>query len=438
MNRGSVLDEKVHCIADLEAAATLTLPPMVRDFYAGGSMDLKTLGENKSSFDRYRLRPRFLRDVTSVDASTTCLGSRTSFPLGLSPAANHCLAHPDGERASSAAASKRGINMALSMWSNCSLEDVIAQSDAQGRATSYAQNLTIVKDRSINLAIMRRAERAGYKALFISVDCPWLGRRLNEFRNTFSLPEHLGFPNVPGIDPHNMVTADERVAYDAGLLWEHVAWLKSQTKLQIWLKGILTAEDASNAVAAGADGIIVSNHGGRQLDGVLATIDALPEVVEAVRGRIPVHMDGGIRRGSDIFKALALGADYCWVGRVPLWGLAYNGQDGVSLALNILYDEFRLVMALMGCRTVEEISQEHLALLHGDGRFHRIATYPWKKWSQGIGADRSSSNSRPSSSSSSPSTSLNSNTTHVMPAAPATLRSNPTSVDDGMVAKSRL
>ncbi|CAO1612791.1 unnamed protein product [Sympodiomycopsis kandeliae] len=379
MNRQPPHDKLVHCIADLEEQARLKLAPMVRDFYGGGSMDLQTLRENQTSYERYRLRPQVMRDTTSVDPSTVCLGARNSMPLGFSPAANACLAHPDGEVGNSRAASAQGINMVLSTWSNKSLEEVASQGRNSTKTTAYAQQMSLVRDRSINTQIIKRAEAAGYKALFISVDCSWLGRRLNEFRNNFTLPEEVGFPNVPDIDPHNMVDNDERIVYETNLVWEHVQWFKSQTKLQVWLKGILTAEDAARAVEAGADGIVVSNHGGRQLDGTLATIDALPEVVEAVRGRIPVHIDGGIRRGSDIFKALALGADYCWIGRIPLWGLAYNGSDGVAMAVKILYDELRTVMALMGCRTVDEIGASHLAVLQGDGRYRKLKDLPWKQ-----------------------------------------------------------
>lgn len=169
-----------------------------------------------------------------------------------------------------------------------------------------------------------------------------------------------------------MVSSDHRTQYETNLTWSYIEDLKKKTKLQIWLKGILTAEDAEMAINAGADGIVVSNHGGRQLDGALSTLDALPDVVAAVNGRIPVHIDGGIRRGNDIFKALALGADHCWVGRIAVWGLAYKGQEGVSIALNILHDEFRLVMALMGCTSVKDIKPEHLARMSADGTFQKI------------------------------------------------------------------
>ncbi|CUM56126.1 unnamed protein product [Debaryomyces tyrocola] len=370
MNRATSYDDKVHCIADLEYEANKKLAPMVRDFYNGGSMDLNTLKENKSAYDRYRLRPRVMVDVTEVDTSTACLGSNVAFPLGFSHSANHGLAHPDAERGTSRAAAKKRINMVLSSWSNTSPK-VVAE---QGRDAeiSYAQQLSAVKDEETNMSIIRNAEETGYKAIFLSVDCPWLGRRLNEMKNTFALPSHCTFPCYPFINGDNMVSGDNRTQYETNLTWSYIQDLKKKTKLQIWLKGILTAEDAELAINAGADGIVVSNHGGRQLDGALSTLDALPDVVAAVNGRIPVHIDGGIRRGSDIFKALALGADHCWVGRIALWGLAYKGEEGVSIALNILHDEFRLVMALMGCISVKDIKPEHLARMSEDGRFHKL------------------------------------------------------------------
>lgn len=370
MNRAKTHDVNIHCIADLEAAANEKLTPMARDFYSGGSMDLNTVRENKSSYDRYRLRPRVMVDVSDVDTSTICLGAKVAFPLGISPAANHGMAHPDAELGTSRAAAKKGVNMILSSWSNSSSQDVIAQGKHSSNA--YGQQLSVVKHDPTNLLIIRNAELVGYKALFVSVDCPWLGRRLNEMRNGFRLPDHLNFPSYPWISSDNMVSDDDRTQYHPSLTWEYVRYLKLKTTMQIWLKGILTAEDAAAAVEAGADGILVSNHGGRQLDGAMSTLDALPEVVAAVRGRIPVHIDGGIRRGSDVFKALALGADHCWVGRVPLWGLAYNGEDGVSLALNILHDEFKVVMALMGCAKVADIRPEHLARMGPDGLLHRV------------------------------------------------------------------
>lgn len=370
MNRAKTYDPNVLTIADLEAAANAKLPAMTRDFYNGGSMELRTLAENKSAFDKYRLRPRVMKDVSVVDTSTECLGAKVAFPLGFSPTACHGLAHSDAEKGTSRAAARKGVNMVLSSWSNTPATEVILEGEQSSNA--YAQQLSVLSDEQTNLDFVTSAEKAGYKAVFVSVDTPWLGRRLNELRNSFELPDHLGFPMYPWMNAHKMLSDDKRTKFEAGLTWDYVRFLKLKTTLPIRLKGILTAEDAALAVEAGADGIVVSNHGGRQLDGAMATLDALPEVVAAVNGRIPVHIDGGIRRGSDIFKALALGADHCWVGRIALWGLAYNGEEGVNLALDILHDEFRTVMALMGCSKVSDIGPHHLAIFGRDGVIRRV------------------------------------------------------------------
>lgn len=333
-------------------------------------MDLQTLRDNRAAYDRYRLRPRVMVDVSQVDPTTVCLGRRVAFPLGVAPAAGHGLAHQDAELGTARAVAGRGINMGLSTWSNSSIEDVAAQGREAG--TVYAQQLSLVKDPSANLEIIRRAEAAGFKALFVSVDCPWLGRRLNEHKNDFSYPPHLQWPQVPHMNTAAMVSNDLKTQYETNMHWGLIKWLKSHTKMQVWIKGILNPDDANLAVEAGANGIIVSNHGGRQLDGVCATLDALQDVVDAVDGRVPVHIDGGITRGSDVFKALAIGAAHVWTGRVPLWGLAYNGEAGVRLGLNILYDEFILVMALMGCQSIKDIKRSHLTIMGTDGRYRPL------------------------------------------------------------------
>ncbi|TIA87109.1 hypothetical protein E3P99_03389 [Wallemia hederae] len=369
MNRPHKRDTSIACIKDLEVAAAHKLNKNVREYYNQGAMDLITLHDNVAAYDRYRFRPRVLKSLANLSTSTICFGKDVTFPLGISPTAMQGLAHPDGELATSRAASAFGINMCLSTYSNTPADQVIAQSSG---TNAYAHQLSIMKDYALNMAIIHRAEEAGYKAIFLTIDCPYLGRRLNETYNDFELPPHLSLPNLPPSDG-NMLVRDSRIEYDDHLDWEGIKRFRESTSCEIWLKGILTAEDALLAVEAGVDGIIVSNHGGRQLDGALSTLDALPEVVEAVNGRIPVHLDGGIRRGSDIFKAIALGAKYVWIGRPVLWGLAYNGQAGVELALQLLYDEFRLCQALCGCTSIEEISPRHLARLHTDGRYRPLS-----------------------------------------------------------------
>ncbi|KAI4112919.1 MAG: hypothetical protein LQ345_006005 [Seirophora villosa] len=274
----------------------------------------------------------------------------------------HKLAHPDGELATSRAASSMKVPMALSSYATTSLEDV----KAEGADNPYMIQMCIVKDRNITMQLLRRAERVGYKALFLSVDVPVLGRRLGEMQNEFRLPVDLSFPNIASTGRDEFGTGGGATAFDDTLEWKEVVpWLQAHTKMEIWLKGITSPEDVEQAVSCSVDGIIISNHGGRQLDGMPATVDALRQCAPIAKGRIKIAMDGGIRRGSDIFKALALGAQFCFVGRIPIWGLAvstpafshgenqlmwvqYKGQAGVELGMKILLSEFHTTMALAG------------------------------------------------------------------------------------------
>lgn len=370
MNR-QVLNNGVYTLSDLEEESKKTLPQMVHEFYNGGAMDMITCRENVEAFNQYRIRPRILVDVGNIDMSVEVFGQKVAAPLGFSPTAFQRLAHPDGEIATSMAASKAGIPMCLSTYSTTSIEDVVTA--GQG-AIPYVMQLSVMKSREANLEIIRRAEKAGCKAVFVTVDCAVLGRRLNEARNNFTLPDHIELPHMPAdCDWRNLVVEDDRLKYDASCTWKTlVDWARSHTKMQIWLKGVYTAEDVALAIEYGIDGVVVSNHGGRQLDSVTATLDALPEVVEAAAGRIPVHIDSGIRRGTDIFKALALGADHVWLGRAVIWGLAHDGEAGVSLAVNLLLDELRTTMVLAGCANIKQITRAHLARRGLDGRLHTL------------------------------------------------------------------
>ncbi|KAL4863613.1 hypothetical protein BDV12DRAFT_201929 [Aspergillus spectabilis] len=364
-NRAETFHKHVNCIADLKALGSSRLPTMVRDYYNEGAMDLITLRDNEAAYDRYKIMPRILINVANVDTRTEFLGTKVSLPFGFSPAASHKLAHPDGELATSRAAAKHGICMGLSSYSNYTLEDVAAQ----GLGNPYAMQMCVLRDRSITLQLLQRAEKAGYKALFLSVDVPVLGMRLNEYRNSFLLPEDMEWPNILT----NGSDTSDKVGYDPSLDWETtIPWLREHTSMQIWLKGVCAPADVELAIHYGLDGIIISNHGGRQLDGSPATLDALRLCSEVARGRIPLAIDGGIRRGSDIFKALALGASYCFIGRIPIWGLAVNGQEGVELAIKILKRELLVTMALAGCRTIQDIRESHLSVLHPDGRLSKL------------------------------------------------------------------
>ncbi|KAJ5573346.1 hypothetical protein N7450_010330 [Penicillium hetheringtonii] len=359
------IDINVLTIKDLKAKADKALSGSVRDYFNEGSMDLLTVVDNEAAYDRYKLRPRNLKDVSALDTSTTFLGTKVTFPYGFSPSGQHQLAHADGEIATSQGAAMNNIPMALSTYTSKTPEDVIAQ----GKGNPYMMHICFFKDRKKTLEIIKRAEAAGFKAIIVSVDVAALGLRLNEYRNNFKMPP--GVTNVLIADP--LDKQKKRPEWDSSITWEEsVQWLRKHTKMEIWFKGILTPEDVSLAIKHGVDGVLISNHGGRQLDGVSSTLDALRECAPVAKNKIQLAVDGGIRRGSDIFKALALGADFCMAGRPPLWGLAYNGAEGVDLSVKILLREFRTCMALCGCKSVDEISSAHLSILNPDGRLSRL------------------------------------------------------------------
>ncbi|KIX07433.1 uncharacterized protein Z518_02086 [Rhinocladiella mackenziei CBS 650.93] len=371
-NRGRTLDPEVFCIKDLKEKASKKLPKMYREYFNEGAMDMITLGDNEAAFDRYRIRPRILRNVSNIDPSTTIWGSKVLFPFGFSPAAMHRLAHPDGEIGTSKACAALNVAMGLSTYSNDSLEDVIKQ--GEGRTNPYAMQVTLLRSRGLTEQLLKRAKKAGYKAIILTVDAPMLGRRLNEFRNSFCMPTGTTYPNIaPELDMSNLEGGDNDLAYENGVDWnEAISFLKSQSDLEFWVKGVYTAEDVATAIHYGLDGVVISNHGGRQLDSVPATLDALRECAPVAKGKIKIAIDGGIRRGTDIFKALALGADFCFAGRIPIWGLAYNGTKGVELAINLLYDEFKLTMGLAGCKNISEISRGHLSILENNGVLSKL------------------------------------------------------------------
>ena len=265
------------------------------DFFNSGSTDQVTVRENSSAFAKYRLRPRVLVDVSGVDTSTNVFDNQVSFPLCISPAGLHAMAHPDGELATSRACAKQGVNMAISSFSNYSIDRVRSAGLSVG-PVRHAIQLYTMRDRALEESIIRTAEAAGCSAILLTADSPVLGVRYNEWRNDFRTPKGLDFP-VIGLSEeklHEQTHDNNFMGFsdDAHNWSRDIPWLKSITKMQIWIKGVLTAEDTELAVKHGCDGILVSNHGGRQLDGVLATLDALPECVEAAQGRIGVHVDG--------------------------------------------------------------------------------------------------------------------------------------------------
>lgn len=288
-----------------------------------------------------------LVDVSGVDTSTNIFGRSVSFPLSVSPAGLQAMAHPDGELATSRACARKGVNMAISSYSNYSIESVRAAAAGVG-PIDHAIQMYTMRDCEVQERIIRKAEAAGCKAIFLTADSPVLGVRYNEWKNDFRTPEGLEFPIIEWTSQKvRSQTHDSGfVAFnDDSHSWARdIPWLKARTKMQIWIKGVLTAEDTELAVEHGCDGIIVSNHGGRQLDGVVATLDALPECVEAAKGRIGVHVDGGFRSGTDMFKALALGADCCWVGRPAIWGLAVSD---IPASLSFCLSCLRLIISFL-------------------------------------------------------------------------------------------
>jgi isopentenyl diphosphate isomerase/L-lactate dehydrogenase-like FMN-dependent dehydrogenase len=319
--------------------------PVFWDFYAGGSDDEVTLRANQADFTRIRLRPRMLVDVTQCDTSTSVLGLPVRMPILVAPTSLHCLAHPEGECATAQGAEGAGTLMIASTDATRPLEEI-----AQVASGPLWFQLYIYHSLEVAAGLVRRAVAAGYQAIVLTVDLPVLGNRERWKRHAVPMP-------LPPLVEANFVGVEEEDQEQVPVIWETVDWLRSITALPVLIKGILTAEDAQLAIEHNVSGIIVSNHGGRQLDGVVTSIEALPEVVEAVAGRCEVYMDGGIRRGTDILKALALGAHAVLVGRPILWGLAVDGALGVQQVLEILHTELERAMKLAGCHTLASLNR---------------------------------------------------------------------------------
>ncbi len=340
-------------LIEYEELARQKLPQPAYDFIAGGAEDEVTLAANRAAFQRIQLRPRVLIDVSNVDLSTTVLGQPVDFPVLLAPVALQRLAHPDGELAVARAAKAAAIIQVLSTMSSCTIEEVAAAADGPKWFQLYCY-----RDKEVTKRLVQRAGASGYRALCLTVDVPRLGNRERDLRHQRIFPPDVIPRNfVHEVDLSAISPGDQGAAIaawaapllDPSLTWRDVDWLRSITSMPVLLKGILTAEDARLAVEHGAAAIVVSNHGGRQLDGAPATIEALPEIVAAVQGRVEVLVDGGIRRGTDVLKALALGAQAVLIGRPYVWGLAAEGEAGVSRVIALLRAELELAMALVGC-----------------------------------------------------------------------------------------
>jgi 4-hydroxymandelate oxidase len=348
-------------LRDWEEAARAQLDPMAWGYYASGARDQITLSENQAAFRRIALHYKVMVDVSNRSTATTVLGTPVSTPILVAPTAFHKLAHPGGEVATAKGASAADTVMVLSTLSNTDMEDVVA---ASARPVWF--QLYIYKDRGATRALVERAEAAGCEALVLTVDAPLLGTREQDVKNRFRLPDGLGIRNMQaaGFDAMDTPAMDSGLAeyvkrcLDQALTWADIDWLRSITRLPVLVKGIVRADDARRAVDHGAQGIVVSNHGGRQLDTSPATISVLPAIADAVGDRVDVLLDGGIRRGTDVIKALAFGATAVLIGRPILWGLAVDGAEGVAGVLAQLTGEVDQGLALCGCPTIADVGRD--------------------------------------------------------------------------------
>jgi len=348
---------------EAEAAARATLPAATFDYFAGGACDEVTLAENRRAFDAIALRYHVLTDVSRRETATTLLDAAVAAPLIVAPMAFQRLAHSDGEPGMARAAGGLGLLMTASTFSTASLEEIAA---AAGGPLWF--QLYVHQDRGITRELVQRAEASGYRALVLTVDVPEIGRRERDDRNAFRLSTDLRVANfVPRTsEALQGGAAGSHLAHfiqgmrDPSFAWKDLAWLRAQSTLPLILKGLVRADDAKRAAEHGVAGIVVSNHGGRQLDTAVAGLRALPEVAAAVGDRVLVMMDGGIRRGTDVIKALALGARAVMVGRPVLWGLAADGEAGARRVLELLLKELDLAMALCGTPRLEDISPDLL------------------------------------------------------------------------------
>lgn len=353
-------------LADHERHAQQRLDPAAWAYFSGGAGDEITLAANREAWDAIALLPRVLRALAGGHTRCTLLGRTLAHPILLAPVAHQCLAHPDGEIATAWAAAALGAGMVLSMQSSTPLEDVAGALAGQAGAGPLWLQLYLQHDRALVRQLIARAEAAGCEALVLTVDAPTSGVRDRERRAGFALPPGVRAVHLHGMAPSPAVHlgAGQSALFE-GLLhhaptWDDVAWLQGETRLPVLLKGVLHPEDARLAAAQGISGLIVSNHGGRTLDTAVSTASALPRIADAVGGRLPLLVDGGVRRGTDVLKALALGASAVLVGRPAVWGLAHAGAAGVAHVLRVLRDELEVAMALTGCATLADIGPSAL------------------------------------------------------------------------------
>lgn len=359
-------------VDDYEKAAKRLLSKLAYDYYRSGSEEERTLERNRMAFKSYEIWYRVLVDVSEVDLSTEILGTQVAFPILVAPTAFHKLAHPEGEVATARGTAEAGTLFTLSTLATAKLEDVASSSPV---GPKWFQ-LYIHKDRGLTKSLVEKAEAVGYLAIVLTADTPILGRRLVDLRNSFALPEGVLMENLVEESIGRVEGSSELAEYvlmrqDASITWSDLDWLRSITDLPILVKGIVRADDATTALDHGASGIVVSNHGGRQMDSAPAALDALPEVLDAAEGRVPVLMDGGVRFGTDAFKALALGAKAVMVGRPVIWGLAVEGAKGVVGVLRMMRDDLVRTMALAGCPNLASIEETLIRRVGSSGSTQR-------------------------------------------------------------------
>jgi isopentenyl diphosphate isomerase/L-lactate dehydrogenase-like FMN-dependent dehydrogenase len=345
-------------VADAEREGEARLERGPRDYFAGGAGDELTLRENVAAWGHWRLRPRVLKDVRAVSTAAEVLGKPLEMPVLVAPVAYQRMAHPEAESGMAAGAAAAGTVICLSTLST-TRPAAVAAAAPEGR---HWFQLYAFKDAGVTRALMDEAIDAGFEAILVTADAPPGGNRERDSRNRFTLPQELGTPSLTAAtDGGEALTIEQTFALmNHALTWADVESLASECTVPVFVKGLLTAEDAELALDHGAAGVVVSNHGGRQLDRSLATAEALPEIAEALDGRATLLVDGGIRRGIDVATALALGADAVLVGRPALWGLAAGGREGVAAVLELLRSELELTLGLCGCTSLAELSAAHV------------------------------------------------------------------------------
>jgi 4-hydroxymandelate oxidase len=341
------MGSKLLNVFEYEQLARQKLDPAVWDYITAGAEDEVTLARNRASFERLAIRPTQLVDVEQIDTSTTVLGQSVAVPILIAPMGQHGFVCPEAEVATAIAASAAGTVLVASISGSRAIEEITAA--ATGPV--WFQMYLFYRDRQRSEAMIRRADTAGCRAIVLTVDSPRWGRKERSLRTEDELAWQVG--NLAGLPP-----SQYRYLDGAPATWADVDWLRTITTLPIVIKGILSAADATLAVRHGAAAVVVSNHGGRQLDGAVASVDALPEIVAAAAGRCEVYLDSGVRRGTDVLKSLALGARAVLVGRPVLWGLAVNGSQGAAEVLRLLQAELAWAMALSGRPTVASIDRE--------------------------------------------------------------------------------